>query len=177
MTVESKAKVRTSADHTADLSLVPGDLESSPTGSPVVRAVTPHVLSPQLTPPQDAGHRAALHIHFSRLCLSPSSSPAPRFHLSKAKPTHCSHWHLRAGTPNTCPTPQMKETKASSFLSIITHGSPLSPLPPPSPLASQGPPRVLPRPSGHPHSPLHRSPNQSQSFPLLSSRPLGNPTL
>lgn len=176
MTVESKAKARTSADHTADLGLVPGDLESSPTGSPAVHAVTPHVLSPQPTPPQDAGHRAALHIHSSRLCLSPSPSPAPCCHLSKAKPTYCSHRHLRTGTPNTCP-PQLKETKASSFLSSITHGSPPSPSPPPSPLVSQEPPRGLPWPSGYPHGPTHRSPDQSQPFTPLSSEPLGNPTL
>lgn len=121
MTVESKAKAGTRADHwPAGLSLSPGGLESSPTGSPVVHAVTPHVLAPPVTAPLGFRMQGCAHIHFSRLCLLPSPSPAPCSHLCKAKPAYCSYQHLRAGTPNTCPTPQLKETKASSFLSIIT---------------------------------------------------------
>lgn len=121
VTVESKAKAGPRADHwSAGLGLSPRGLESSRTGSPVVQAVTPHMLAPQVTAAPGCRSQGCAHIHFSRLCLSPSPSPAPCGHLCKAKPAYCSHRHLRAGTPNTCPTPQLKETKASSLLSIIT---------------------------------------------------------
>lgn len=162
--MESKAKARTSADHTADLS-VPGDLESSP-GSPAVHAVTPHALSPQANSPPGCGTQGcALHIHSSRPCLSPSPSPAPCCHLSKAKPTYCSHRHLRAGTPNTCPPP---ESNKSLILSVQHHPwKPPSPSTSTLPLVSQEPPRGLPWPSGYPHGPTHRSPDQSQPFTPL----------
>lgn len=81
--------------------------------------------------PRDAGARALLHAHLSRLCPSRLPSQAPGRHLPKARPLL-----FKAADPEHMPS-QLKETRALS--SIITHRSPRHPSLHPPLLPDQGP--------------------------------------